>query len=443
MSRGGWRAARAGGGAAPGVVRRDPGRCTRCGWRSRPPTCSGPRAATGAPGLDVSGLDGVIEVDAEAPDRRRAGHVHLRAPRRRDAAARPDPATSCRSCAPSPSAARSPASASSRPASATACRTSRCSRWTSSPAPARSSRTRPGDDLFDAFPNSYGSLGYATRLRIELERVPATSRCGTSASTTPGCSPRPSPRSSRPGEYDGQRVDGLDGVAFEPGEYYLTLAALDRRATAEPTGPQRLHRPADLLPVDPAARIDRPADHVRLPVALGHRLVLVLGRVRRPAPASSAGCGRGAGGAPTSTTGCSRSRPHRFSSPTGSTAAQGRPQRERVVQDVEVPVERLAEFLDWFDAEVGMRPVWLCPLVRPAPHRRPGRPTRCEPGTHLRQRRLLGHRPRRARGARRARATARSRRRSTSSAATSRSTPRRSTTARPSTGSTTAPTSPP
>ena len=32
--------------------------------------------------------------------------------------------------------------------------------------------TRPGDDLFDAFPNSYGSLGYATRLKIRLERVP-------------------------------------------------------------------------------------------------------------------------------------------------------------------------------------------------------------------------------------------------------------------------------
>jgi FAD/FMN-containing dehydrogenase len=41
---------------------------------------------------------------------------------------------------------------------------------------------------------------------------------------------------------------------------------------------------------------------------------------------------------------------------------KGRPQREMVVQDVEVPVERLEEFLDWFDAEVGMRPVWLCPL---------------------------------------------------------------------------------
>ena len=37
--------------------------------------------------------------------------------------------------------------------------------------------------------------------------------------------------------------------------------------------------------------------------------------------------------------------------------------RERVIQDVEIPVERLAEFLAWFDDEVGMRPVWLCPVV--------------------------------------------------------------------------------
>src|SRR3712207_5267235 len=32
---------------------------------------------------------------------------------------------------------------------------------------------KPGDPLFDAFANSYGTLGYATRLRIELEPVPA------------------------------------------------------------------------------------------------------------------------------------------------------------------------------------------------------------------------------------------------------------------------------
>src|SRR4029079_8151650 len=32
---------------------------------------------------------------------------------------------------------------------------------------------KPGDDLFDTFPNSYGSLGYATRIRIRLEKAPS------------------------------------------------------------------------------------------------------------------------------------------------------------------------------------------------------------------------------------------------------------------------------
>ena len=40
----------------------------------------------------------------------------------------------------------------------------------------------------------------------------------------------------------------------------------------------------------------------------------------------------------------------------------GRPRREKVIQDIEVPVDRLPEFLAWFDDAVGMRPVWLCPL---------------------------------------------------------------------------------
>jgi len=42
--------------------------------------------------------------------------------------------------------------------------------------------------------------------------------------------------------------------------------------------------------------------------------------------------------------------------------SRGRPARERVVQDVEIPVDRLPEFLAWFDEGIGMRPVWLCPL---------------------------------------------------------------------------------
>jgi FAD/FMN-containing dehydrogenase len=42
--------------------------------------------------------------------------------------------------------------------------------------------------------------------------------------------------------------------------------------------------------------------------------------------------------------------------------ARGLPERERVIQDVEIPVEALPEFLTWFDEHIGMRPVWLCPL---------------------------------------------------------------------------------
>jgi FAD/FMN-containing dehydrogenase len=41
---------------------------------------------------------------------------------------------------------------------------------------------------------------------------------------------------------------------------------------------------------------------------------------------------------------------------------RGKPERERVVQDVEVPVERTADFLRWFAVNVPMAPIWLCPL---------------------------------------------------------------------------------
>ena len=39
-----------------------------------------------------------------------------------------------------------------------------------------------------------------------------------------------------------------------------------------------------------------------------------------------------------------------------------RPPRERVIQDVEIPIERTAEFLEWFLANVPIEPIWLCPL---------------------------------------------------------------------------------
>lgn len=43
-------------------------------------------------------------------------------------------------------------------------------------------------------------------------------------------------------------------------------------------------------------------------------------------------------------------------------AHHGRPARERVVQDIEVTVDRLPEFLSWFFDACEIEPVWLCPL---------------------------------------------------------------------------------
>ena len=52
----------------------------------------------------------------------------------------------------------------------------------------------------------------------------------------------------------------------------------------------------------------------------------------------------------------------RFNIADGIEKRHGRPPRERVVQDVEVPIERCAEFLDWFLSSVPIEPIWLCPL---------------------------------------------------------------------------------
>jgi len=43
-------------------------------------------------------------------------------------------------------------------------------------------------------------------------------------------------------------------------------------------------------------------------------------------------------------------------------AWRGRGPREVVVQDIEVPVGRTAEFLAFFHREVGIEPIWVCPL---------------------------------------------------------------------------------
>ncbi|MFA7324418.1 MAG: hypothetical protein WC005_08670, partial [Candidatus Nanopelagicales bacterium] len=51
-------------------------------------------------------------------------------------------------------------------------------------------------------------------------------------------------------------------------------------------------------------------------------------------------------------------------------ALQRKPQREAVVQDIEVPVDRLPDFLGFFHREVGIEPIWICPLKQRDPSAR-------------------------------------------------------------------------
>ena len=226
--------------------------------------------------------------------------------------------------------------------------------------------TRPGDDLFDAFPNSYGSLGYATRLRISLERVPAYVALHHVRFDDAALMATTIAAITESGEYDGLRVDGLDGVAFAPGELYLTLARWTDDATSVPG----VSTPSDYAGSKIFFRSLREREHDLLTMydylwrwdtdwfwcsgAFGAQNPTIRRlwprRLRRSDVYMRL-----------------LALDRRFDIADRLDRRAGRPERERVVQDIEVPVERLPEFLEWFDAEIGMRPVWVCPLVSTGP----------------------------------------------------------------------------
>ncbi|HSK25833.1 MAG TPA: hypothetical protein VK894_02865, partial [Jiangellales bacterium] len=211
-------------------------------------------------------------------------------------------------------------------------------------------------DLFLGFPNSYGTLGYALRLRIELRpvqpyvvlrHVPFSDLDAFAAAMERVCAER---------EHEGEAVDFVDGTVFSPDEAYLTLggwAATAPYAPSDYTGRQVYYRSIrerrrDVLTVlDYLWRWD--TDWFWCSRAFGAQHPVVRRLWPRRLLRSD-----------------TYWRLVRWDERTGLSARldrlRGRPQREKVVQDIEVPVGRTAEFLRWFDAQVGMRPVWACPL---------------------------------------------------------------------------------
>ena len=221
----------------------------------------------------------------------------------------------------------------------------------------------PHADLFRGFPNSYGTLGYAVRIRIELEpvrpyvhlrHVPCPSVTEAAALLQRVCDER---------EHDGEPVDFVDATWFGPADVRVTVASWADRAPelSDYTGEQVYYRSIAARTDDWLTARDYlwrwDTDWFWCSRAFGAQHP----RVRRLWPKRWL-----------------RSdvywrivafeKRHRWK--TRWDLAHGRPHREDVVQDVEVPVERLAEFMDAFAREVPIEPVWFCPMQQ----RRPGPP---------------------------------------------------------------------
>jgi FAD/FMN-containing dehydrogenase len=215
-------------------------------------------------------------------------------------------------------------------------------------------------DLFAGFPNSYGSLGYAVRLKVALEPVRAyvALRHVRFHELDALCSAVEEITAKR--SWDGEPVEFLDGVVFAPGEAYLSLgrwvdwpAEAGQQQASDYTGQQIYYRSIrererDCLSVsdyiwrwdtdwfwcsgafgaqNPTLRKVWPAKYRRSDFY--HRLV---------------------------------SLDHRYQIAAKLDRVKGIGPRERVVQDVEIPLPRTADFLRWFADHVPMSPVWLCPL---------------------------------------------------------------------------------
>jgi FAD/FMN-containing dehydrogenase len=217
--------------------------------------------------------------------------------------------------------------------------------------------TRPDEhgDLFRGFPNSYGTLGYALRLTIDLEpvrpyvrlrhvRFPAAEPCLETMSAV--CAS---------GRHEGEPVDFVDGTVFGPDEQYLTLGTFvdSARTVSDYTGLAVYYmsireRQVDHLTVrDYLWRWD--TDWFWCSRALGVQRPLI--RRLWPRRYRRSDVYRRL---------VALDRRYRLSA--SLLRLRGRPAEEAVVQDVEIPVAQTAKFLDVFHRDVGISPVWLCPL---------------------------------------------------------------------------------
>jgi FAD/FMN-containing dehydrogenase len=198
------------------------------------------------------------------------------------------------------------------------------------------------EDLFYGFPNSYGTLGYA--LRLEMELVPA-----------PACVHLRHARFSESGSYFSQirslvwggRCDFIDGTIFGPHEMYLTTGefcdtaprvsdytylgiyykSIRRKQEDWLTAKDYIWRwDTDWFWCSKQFGVQNPI--VRLLVGRRFLNSLTYQRIMRWA--------------------------QRVGYQSAGT--------ESVIQDVDIPMENAAEFLRFLLEEIGITPIWICPF---------------------------------------------------------------------------------
>jgi FAD/FMN-containing dehydrogenase len=210
-------------------------------------------------------------------------------------------------------------------------------------------------DLFHGFTNSYGTLGYALRLKIELESVtPYVHLRHRRFDSVPDCAAAIAEICAA-GEWDGERVDFVDGTWFSAAECYLTLGAYAATApsTSDYTGQQIYYRSIQTKSQDWLTTHDYfwrwDTDWFWCSRAFGAQNP----RIRRLWPKRYR-----------------RSDVYwklialerKYQVKRRIDARNGKPAEEEVIQDIEVPVSRLAEFVAFLDERTGIQPVWFCPL---------------------------------------------------------------------------------
>jgi FAD/FMN-containing dehydrogenase len=204
--------------------------------------------------------------------------------------------------------------------------------------------------LYYGFPNSYGTLGYALRLTIELEPVQPyvelqhrrfTAATDLFAAMDEACA-----------EPSG---DFVDATLFSRGELYLTIGRFVPTADAvsDYTGMDVYYRSIQRRTHDVLTTHDYlwrwDTDWFWCSRAFGAqqpwlRRLWPKDRLRSDTYWRIVGWDR------------------RYQLSARYDRLRGRPARETVVQDIEVPIEKAPEFHDFFVNEIGISPVWACPL---------------------------------------------------------------------------------